>query len=78
VSLPEAALHPGWLLGLLISALLEYRDKSLRTESDVFAFTKLPTLAVVSYINDLDNTRAAGKRGKLFSRTAKPIESAPG
>jgi hypothetical protein len=61
-----------------MSGVLEYRDKSLRNESDVFAFTKLPTLAIVSYINDLDNTRAAGKRGKLFSRAAKPIENAPG
>jgi capsular polysaccharide biosynthesis protein len=71
-------LASGLVLGLLIAALLEYRDKSLRTESDVFAFTKLPTLAIISFIDDLDNTRTAGKRGKLFSRTTKPIESAPG
>jgi polysaccharide chain length determinant protein (PEP-CTERM system associated) len=89
-NLPEAPTFPnhnvfaggglasGLVLGLLITALLEYRDKSLRNESDVFAFTKLPTLAIVSYIKDLDNTRTAGRRGKLFSRTAKPIESAPG
>jgi polysaccharide chain length determinant protein (PEP-CTERM system associated) len=89
-NLPEAPTFPnhvvfagggfasGLALGLLLTALLEYRDKSLRNESDVFAFTKLPTLAVVSYINDLDKTRAAAKRGKLFSRTTKPIESAPG
>jgi len=68
----------GLALGLLLTALLEYRDKSLRTESDVFAFTKLPTLAVVSFITDLDFTRIAGKRGKFFSRKPKPIESALG
>jgi polysaccharide chain length determinant protein (PEP-CTERM system associated) len=66
----------GLVLGLILAALLEYRDKSLRTESDVLAFTKLPTLAVISYINDLDKTRTAAKRGKLFARTHKPIESA--
>jgi polysaccharide chain length determinant protein (PEP-CTERM system associated) len=71
-------LASGLALGLLLAALLEYRDKSLRTESDVFAFTKLPTLAVVSYISDLNLTRAAGKRRKFFSRKPKPIESALG
>jgi uncharacterized protein involved in exopolysaccharide biosynthesis len=68
----------GLALGVLLAALLEYRDKSLRTESDVFAFTKLPTLAVVSYISDMNLTRAAGKRRKFFSRKPKPIESALG
>jgi capsular polysaccharide biosynthesis protein len=71
-------LASGLTLGLLLAALLEYRDKSLRTESDILAFTNLPTLAVVSYITDLDLPRAAGKRKKLFSRTPKPIESASG
>ena len=71
-------LASGLILGLLLAALLEYRDTSLRNESDIWAFTKLPTLAVVSYINDIDHPRASRRRGKLFSRTAKPIESAPG
>jgi polysaccharide chain length determinant protein (PEP-CTERM system associated) len=71
-------LASGLILGLLLAALLEYRDTSLRNESDIWAFTKLPTLAVVSYINDIDHPRASRKRGKLFSRAAKPIESAPG
>ncbi len=68
----------GLFLGLLIAGLLEYRDTSLRSENDVWAFTKLPTLAVVSYINDLDRPGRAPKRGKLFSRTPKPMESAHG
>jgi polysaccharide chain length determinant protein (PEP-CTERM system associated) len=71
-------LASGMALGLLLTALLEYRDKSLRNESDIFAFTKLPTLAVVSYIAVLDTPRTHIKHGKLFSRTSKPIESAPG
>jgi capsular polysaccharide biosynthesis protein len=89
-NLPEAPTYPnhvifaggglssGLALGLLLTALLEYRDKSMRNEGDVFAFTKLPTLAVVSYINDLDTSRSSGRRRKLFSRTAKPIESVRG
>jgi polysaccharide chain length determinant protein (PEP-CTERM system associated) len=68
----------GLALGLLLAALLEYRDTSLRTESDILAFTKLPTLAIVSFITDLDVTRTAGKRRKLFFRKPKPIESALG
>ena len=89
-NLPEAPTFPnhlvftgggfasGLALGLLLTALLEYRDKSIRNEADVFAFTKLPTLAVVSYINNLDSPLAVGKRKKLFSRMAKPFESVRG
>jgi uncharacterized protein involved in exopolysaccharide biosynthesis len=71
-------LASGLALGLLLTAMLEYRDKSLRNESDIFAFTKLPTLAVVSYIAVLDIPHAHIKRGKLLSRKPKPIESASG
>jgi capsular polysaccharide biosynthesis protein len=74
----SGGLVSGLAMGLLLAALLEYRDTSLRSESDILAFTKLPTLAVVSYVTDLDPARAAGKRGKLFSRKPKPIESALG
>jgi polysaccharide chain length determinant protein (PEP-CTERM system associated) len=68
----------GLILGLLIAALLEYRDTSLRNESDIWAFTKLPTLAVVSYLNDLAHTNVDPKRGKLFPQTDNPSEGAPG
>lgn len=71
-------LASGLGLGLLLTALLEYRDKSLRNESDIFAFTKLPTLAVVSYIVDLDYPRKTRKPKKLFSRTSKSLESVSG
>lgn len=66
----------GLTLGLLLSALLEYRNTSLRSESDIWAFTKLPTLAVVSYINDLDQPRTGRKSRKLFFRSVKSLESA--
>ena len=68
----------GLVLGLLLAALLEYRDTSVRNERDIWAFTKLPTLAVISYIGDLDRPAKAGKRFKRFSRTPKPIESVRG
>lgn len=48
-----AGLAGGLALGLLLAALLEYRDATLRTELDVWAFTKLPTLAVLSHIDGL-------------------------
>jgi polysaccharide chain length determinant protein (PEP-CTERM system associated) len=39
-------------LGLLVIAFLEYKDKSLRSERDVWTFTKLPTLATIALIRD--------------------------
>ena len=39
-----AALAREFVLGLLIVAWMEYRDTALRTERDIWAFTKLPTL----------------------------------
>jgi capsule polysaccharide export protein KpsE/RkpR len=71
-------LAAGLALGLLLVALLEYRDTSMRNERDVWAFTKLPTLATVSYINDLADSRAARKRQKAFFRKTKPIENVRG
>jgi polysaccharide chain length determinant protein (PEP-CTERM system associated) len=68
----------GLFLGLLVAALLEYRDTSLRNERDIWAFTKLPTLAVISCIKDLPQPVKPRTRWKLFSRTNKPVESAIG
>jgi polysaccharide chain length determinant protein (PEP-CTERM system associated) len=39
----------GFALGLLVVGLLEYLDTALRSERDVWAFTKLPTLGVIAY-----------------------------
>jgi len=68
----------GLLLGLSIAALLEYRDTSLRNERDIWAFTKLPTLAVISRIKELPEAVKPRTRWKLFSRTNKPVESTLG
>jgi polysaccharide chain length determinant protein (PEP-CTERM system associated) len=68
----------GLLLGLLLAGLLEYRDTSLRNERDIWAFTKLSTLAVISHIDGLPQADVPQSRWNLFSRTNKPIESALG
>ena len=69
-------LAAGLALGLLIVALLEYRDTSLRNERDIWAFTKLPTLAMISHIDHLPEPPEPRGRRMLFSRTNKPAESA--
>jgi len=67
----------GLFLGILIAVLLEFRDTSLRNERDIWAFTKLPTLGVISHIAGLpDAAEAHRKRWRLFSRADKPVESA--
>lgn len=68
----------GLTLGLLLAALFEYRDTTLHNERDVWAFTKLPTLAVVSCINELVHPREVGKRDKKLARLNKSIESVRG
>jgi uncharacterized protein involved in exopolysaccharide biosynthesis len=73
----------GLALGLLISALLEYKDTAMRTERDVWAFTQLPTLAVIAWSGGVADPQA-GKLSTLrefFSRkppTKDPIVDSPG
>jgi polysaccharide chain length determinant protein (PEP-CTERM system associated) len=69
-NLPDAPTFPnrsmfaigGLVLGLgfgvLLIAFLEFKDKSLRTERDVWTFTKLPTLATIALIHE---TKGKGK-----------------
>jgi uncharacterized protein involved in exopolysaccharide biosynthesis len=71
-------LAAGLGLGLLLAGLLEYRDNSLRNERDIWAFTKLPTLALISHIDGLPEPVKPGGLRKFFSRTTKPTESAIG
>jgi polysaccharide chain length determinant protein (PEP-CTERM system associated) len=89
-NLPDAPIFPnrlmfaagglaaGLFLGMLLAGLLEYLNTTLRSERDVWAFTKLPTLVVISHIDGLPQTEIPHSRWKLFSRTTKPIESALG
>ncbi len=60
----------GLALGLLIVGLLEYRDTALRTERDVWAFTKLPTLAIIALTSEEASVPGAPKRGFLPWKTA--------
>ncbi len=60
----------GLLLGAGIIALLEYRDTALRSERDVWAFTKLPTLATISLLGDINPATTKVKRGP-FGRSRK-------
>ena len=77
-----AGLAAGLILGLMLVAWREYRDTALRSERDVWAFTKLPTLGVISFTGDLADLKP--KRG-LFGRSkpdlgasAKPLASTGG
>jgi capsular polysaccharide biosynthesis protein len=49
----SGGLAAGMALGLLFVALLEYRDTALRSERDVWAFTQLPTLAVIAWSGEV-------------------------
>ncbi len=55
----------GLFLGCGIVAMLEYKNTALRSERDVWAFTKLPTLAVVSYA---DPRKTSSLRANLSHR----------
>jgi hypothetical protein len=63
----------------MLAALLEYRDVTLRSELDVWAFTKLPTLAILSHIDGLPRQAQDHEGGgKSLSRTDIPAESVGG
>jgi uncharacterized protein involved in exopolysaccharide biosynthesis len=42
----------GLLIGLLAVGWIEYRDTAIRSERDLWAFTRLPTLAVIALTQD--------------------------
>jgi polysaccharide chain length determinant protein (PEP-CTERM system associated) len=60
-------------LGVLVIAFLEYKDKSLRTERDVWTFTKLPTLATIALIHETKGGRKTkGSIGGLLKKDMNP------
>ncbi len=61
-------------IGLLVIAFLEYNDKSLRSERDVWAFTKLPTLATIGKLPEVKHRRKA----KSSSNKALPSDRLKG
>jgi polysaccharide chain length determinant protein (PEP-CTERM system associated) len=70
-------LAAGLAFALLIVWLLEYRDTSLRNERDIWAFTKLPTLAMISHVDHLPQPPESSRRWAHSSPTNKPVESVP-
>jgi polysaccharide chain length determinant protein (PEP-CTERM system associated) len=93
-NLPEAPFSPkrsvyiaggfaiGLGLGLLIVGTLEYLDTAVRSERDIWAFTKLPTLGVIAFNGEpeLINSRRRWFRRQSADLTAgtKPLMNAGG
>lgn len=65
----------GLFFGLVLAGILEYRDTSIRTERDVWAFTKLSTLAVISHVNGLPEPEEAPRHSHHPSRSNQPVQS---
>ena len=69
-------------LGLLIVGTLEYLDTAVRSERDIWAFTKLPTLGVIAFNGEpeLINSRRRWFRRQSADLTAgtKPLMNAGG
>src|SRR5271168_4772738 len=63
----------GLALGLLIVALLEYLDTAVRSERDIWAFTKLPTLGVIGFSGEPQPAKA---KWKWFGRGSPDITAA--
>ncbi len=93
-NLPESPAYPkrgvfvggglgaGLALGLLIVGVLEYLDTALRSENDIWAFTKLPTLGVIAYNGSEPQVKAKrrwfGLRGPDLTADAKTLVNTGG
>jgi polysaccharide chain length determinant protein (PEP-CTERM system associated) len=60
----------GLALGLSFVALLEYLDTAIRSERDIWAFTKLPTLGVIGFTGEPEPVVA---KRNLFGRSSPDI-----
>ncbi len=58
----------GLALGVIIAGLLEYKDTSLRSERDIWAFTKLPTLGLIGFSDATDRETRATLKPKFRLR----------
>jgi polysaccharide chain length determinant protein (PEP-CTERM system associated) len=75
-------LAAGLGLGLMIVALLEYLDTALRSERDIWAFTKLPTLGVIGFNGEPEPEKSKrrwfGRRSPDLTAGTKPLMNAGG
>jgi polysaccharide chain length determinant protein (PEP-CTERM system associated) len=75
-------LAAGLALGLLMVGLLEYMDTALRSERDVWAFTKLPTLGVIAYNGEESPVKVKrrwfGRGSPDMTAGSKPLMNAGG
>jgi polysaccharide chain length determinant protein (PEP-CTERM system associated) len=62
----------GFALGMVITFLLEMKDKAIRTERDIEAFLKLPTLAMIPTVGNATNGN--GRFGFLRRNSNKEAE----
>jgi uncharacterized protein involved in exopolysaccharide biosynthesis len=78
----SGGLAAGLVLGFLVVALLEYLDTALRSERDVWAFTKLPTLGVIAFTGDeaavKTKRRWFGRGSPDMTAGSKPLMNAGG
>jgi polysaccharide chain length determinant protein (PEP-CTERM system associated) len=75
-------LAAGLFLGLLIVGTLEYLDTAVRTERDIWAFTKLPTLGVIAFNGEpepaMSRRRWLRRRSPDLTAGTKPLMNAGG
>jgi polysaccharide chain length determinant protein (PEP-CTERM system associated) len=64
-------LFAGLILGTMLVAWREYRDTVMRSERDVWAFTKLPTLGVISFSSNDPDQPPPGRRWGLGRRRSE-------
>jgi uncharacterized protein involved in exopolysaccharide biosynthesis len=75
-------LAAGLFLGLLIVGTLEYLDTAVRSERDIWAFTKLPTLGVIALIGEAEPVKSRrrwfGRRSPDLAAGTNPLMNAGG
>jgi polysaccharide chain length determinant protein (PEP-CTERM system associated) len=75
-------LAAGLFLGLLIVGTLEYLDTAVRTERDIWAFTKLPTLGVIAFNGEhepaVSRRRWLRRKSPDLTAGTKPLMNAGG
>jgi len=77
-----AGMMAGLILGIMLVAWFEYRDTAIRNERDVWAFTKLPTIGLISFSGDFEEIkprrRLFGGSKPTMPASAKPLANAVG